>query len=158
VKLVPTFAALLVGAAPAAAQTSATPAPPTRAELTSGLQSNFKAMDTNGDGALDKAEIAAANAKVAAEATAALNRRLEQEFAQLDSNKDGQLSLAEFKAGVPAPKASPAEATLQQLDTNKNQRISFEEFSASYLAAFDQLDRNKDGTISASEQQQVAGR
>ena len=147
------FGTLAMVPAPALAQDDAASAPPTRAALKSNLDARFKTIDANGDGTIDKAEIDAANARVAQQTSAALSKRMEAEFAQLDSNKDGQISLAEFKAAAPDPKPTPAATTLERLDANKDGKISLAEFSGNMLATFDSLDGNKDGRLSDQERQ-----
>lgn len=144
---------LAAASAPAVAQTDASSAPPTRAEVRSNLETRFKAIDSNGDGRLDRGEIDAANARVAKETAAAMSQRIEAEFAELDTDKNGQLSLAEFKAAAPDPKPTPSAETLQRLDANKDGQISFDEFGGNMLAAFDSIDADKDGRLSPQEQQ-----
>lgn len=152
------LAAATLAAIPAAVSAQATGAavPPTRAELVTSLSNRFKTVDTNGDGGITKAEIEAANVKAARDAQAGLTTRIEAEFNKLDSNKDKQLSLAEFRASAPSPRPVPAETAMQRIDGNKDQKITMQEFSGSTLAAFDQIDTNKDGTISPAERQPQA--
>lgn len=131
---------------------AATSAPPTRAQLSTQLDANFKTVDTNGDKSLNAAEIDAAQKRTIAEAQGVMGKRVEAEFAKLDSNKDGQLSLTEFKAGVPGPRATPAAELISQFDSNKDGKVTADEYRARPLASFDRLDTNKDGTLSAQEQ------
>ena len=153
-----TAAILATAATPVVAQSDAAAAPPTRAEIKSNLDARFKAIDTNGDGAIGKAEIDAANALVAKEAAAAVSKRVEAEFAQLDSDKNGQISLTEFRAAAPDPRPTPADETLAKLDSNKDGKISLQEFGGDTLGAFDRLDANKDGKLTQQEQQAAARR
>ena len=138
------------GAQPAAAQT-----PPTRAVLIKNMDSNFKAIDTNGDGALSQSELAAAEAKSVQQREAAMRTRMEGEFAKLDTNKDGSLSKAEFLAATPpASSGTPNGASiLSQLDKNKDGKVSPDEYRTPVLSRFDALDTNHDGTLSATERQ-----
>lgn len=141
------------GATQSGAGAAAQPAqPPSRAQVSAQLDSNFKALDTNGDKVLNAAEIEAAQKREVAQIQATIGKRLDAEFAKLDSNKDGQLSLTEFKAAAPAPKVKPPTELLAQFDRNKDGQVSADEYSAAPLANFDRLDTNKDGTISAQEQ------
>ena len=119
------------------------------------LDTSFKAVDTNGDGTLNPAEIAAGEAKGIQQRVAALRSRVEGEFARLDTNHDGQLSKAEFMAAAPtAPTATPdASKVLAALDKNKDGKVSADEFRAPRLSVFDKLDTNHDGTLSAAERQ-----
>lgn len=136
----------------AAGQAGAPSQPPTRAQVAAQLDTNFKAVDANGDKALNAAEIEAAQKREVAQIQAQIGKRLDAEFAKLDGNKDGQLSLTEFKAAAPSPKVTPAAELLAQYDRNKDGKVSAEEYRATPLANFDRLDTNKDGTISAQEQ------
>ena len=143
----------LAGSAAGQAGSSSAPSQPlTRAMLSTQLDSTFKTLDTNGDKALNTAEIEVAQKKQVAQVQANLGKRLDAEFARLDANKDGQLSLTEFKAAAPQPKVTPAAEMLAQIDSNKDGKITADEYRAVPLANFDRIDTNKDGTISAEEQ------
>ena len=65
------------------------------------LDASFKTIDTNGDGALSQAELAAAESKGLQRQVASRRARVEAEFTKLDTNKDGALSKAEFMAAAP---------------------------------------------------------
>ena len=70
----------------------------------------------------------------------------------------GSLDKNEFMAAAPnSPATAPnGAAILGQLDKNKDGRISADEYRAPQLAAFDRIDSNKDGTLSVAERQAVA--
>jgi Ca2+-binding EF-hand superfamily protein len=148
---------LAASAAPALAQSAAAPAQPTRADIKTSLENRFKAIDADGDGAVDKAEIAAANSRLAEQTSVSLDKRMEAEFAKVDSNNDQMISIAEFKATAPDPKPTPVDTTLERMDANKDGKISFDEFGGNMLTAFDRLDADKDGRLSQAEQR-AAGR
>ena len=137
--------------APAAAQNQL----PTRAQIIQNVAASFKAVDTNGDGVLSQAELAAAEAKGLQERVALARQRVEAEFNKLDTNHDGQLSKAEFMAAAPTgPTTAPTGAdVLAQLDKNHDGKVTLDEFRGPTLARFDQIDTNHDGTISATERQ-----
>jgi len=147
----------LAGPALAQAAKPQGPTAQTKAQFTASLQARFKAVDANGDGGIDKAEVDASNARAAQNAEAALTKRIEQEFAQIDTNKDKQISLAEYKAAAPQAKPVPGDAAIARMDGNKDKKISFAEFSAAPMKGFDQIDANHDGTVSVEEQQKVRG-
>ncbi|MBA3510535.1 EF-hand domain-containing protein [Sphingomonas sp.] len=143
---------LVALASAASAQTTAGQSQaPSRAQVAQGLDQRFKALDTNGDGTITKAEMDAAEARARQQAAARIAKRAEEGFAKLDTDKNGQLSLAEFKASIPPVQAGAAAAVLQRLDANKDGKITRQEFGAPTLATFDRLDTNKDGKISAQE-------
>jgi Ca2+-binding EF-hand superfamily protein len=123
--------------------------------LTKELDATFKQVDTNGDGVLSQAELAAAEAKGIQNRVAALRSRMDAEFSKLDTNHDGQLSKAEFMAAAPqGPTTAPNGAdALAALDKNHDGKVSLDEFRASRLAIFDKLDTNHDGTISTAERE-----
>ena len=162
------LAALTAGIAVPAAATpgvqlaQATPARPaaqaaksvTRAAVIKDMDGTFQNLDTNHNGALEKSEIAAAQAKALQARTSRDQQRLSAEFTKLDTNKDGQLSKAEFLAAAPAVRASETpDQMLSQLDANKDGKVSVEEYRAPRLAGFDRLDSNKDGTLTSAEAQ-----
>lgn len=137
-------------AAPAAARQQATL---NRATMIKNLDGGFKAIDTNGDGNLSSAELAAAEGRVQQQRLGQVRARVEAEFGKLDTNKDGALSKAEFMAAAPrAPATAPnGLAVVTRLDTNKDGKVTAAEYRAPQLAAFDRIDTNKDGTISPAE-------
>ena len=143
--------ALAIAAPTATPVTAPAPNPAqsiTRASLASARDAAFKKIDANGDGSINAAELAAAEAGLA-------RARLQAEFTRLDTNKDGQLSQAEFLAAAPQPSALVAEMAkpIAALDKNKDGRITADEFRAPQLAAFDRLDTNHDGVLSTAERQ-----
>ena len=155
--------ATIAAASPAVAQTArpaagAQPQTIARTAVASDLGATFKGLDTNGDGTLSQAEVAAAEAKVIQARVADIRARLEAEFNKADTNKDGQLSKAEFLAAGPqAPTTAPTGAeVLARLDKNKDGKVSLAEFSAKRLADFDALDTNHDGWL--TEDELIAGR
>lgn len=141
-------------AAPAGAPAAGAQKPMTRQEFIANVQARFNAMDTNHDGVLDAAEVAAAQQKEIAEANAVERQRAEAEFARLDTNHDGQLSKAEFMAAVPSVKPNQTpQQIIGSFDTNKDGKISAQEYEARPLASFDRIDTNHDGVISPQELQ-----
>ena len=126
----------------------------TRADVVRTADSNFQRLDANGDGAVSKDEIAAAQQKVQ-ETAASATRQVEERFKVLDSDKNGSISLAEFKAIVPTPRMVPVDTTMARFDGNKDGTVTTDEFRAPILANFDRVDANKDGTISAEERSQA---
>jgi Ca2+-binding EF-hand superfamily protein len=162
--IVAAAAALAVAPAAVAAQQARTNAPaaapakqqvaPTRASLLSSLENNFKALDTNRDGSLSQAELAAAEARAQQQRLTAVRNRVDAQFTKLDTNRDGQLNKAEFMAAAPQ-KFAPATGAglLAQLDKNKDKKVSTDEYRAPILTSFDRVDTNKDGTVSTAERQ-----
>jgi Ca2+-binding EF-hand superfamily protein len=153
-------AAPAVAAAQAAGQAGAAPQTIARTTVVQDLGTSFKGVDTNGDGSLSQAEIAAAEARSIQRRVAQIRTELETEFTKADTNKDGQLSKAEFLAAGPqAPPTAPNGAEIvAQLDTNKDGKVTLAEFSADRLSAFDALDTNHDGTLSVAERQAASQR
>jgi Ca2+-binding EF-hand superfamily protein len=146
------FSLIAAGVLIASAAASQAPKQVSKTDFTKNLDARFAAIDTNKDGQLSKAEIAAAEAKALQRAQAAEQQRLEAEFRKLDTNHDNQLSLAEFKAAMPAPRlAESPDQMLAALDTNKDGKISAAEYRAPKLANFDRADANHDGILTAQE-------
>jgi hypothetical protein len=139
-------------AAPAAAQQA------NRAAVLRGVDANFKAIDTNGDASLSAAELQAFEGRVQQQRISTLRQRFEGDFAKLDTNKDGTLSKVEFMVAAPRTSAAAPNgaAIVTQLDRNKDGKISADEYRARPLARFDAIDSNKDGTLSAAERAAAA--
>lgn len=152
------IAPLGIGAAAnAQAPAAATAKPVARTDLVREITANYKEADTNNDGAITAAEIAAAQTRGYQSAEAQFVKRRGEVFGKLDTNKDGQLSAAEFNAGSPVPQrrqTDPAQL-LGQLDANKDQKVTVAEFGATTLANFDRVDLNRDGIVSLDEQQKA---
>jgi Ca2+-binding EF-hand superfamily protein len=150
--------AIAAPAAPRPAPRAAAPAsqpPLTRTAIGQSADATFKAFDTNNDGVLSQAELAAAELKVLQQRVAVVHQRLDGEFTKLDTNHDGQLSKAEFMAAAPqTPTTGPnGSSLLGQLDKNHDGKVSPDEFRNPRLAQFDALDSNHDGVISDAEKQ-----
>jgi Ca2+-binding EF-hand superfamily protein len=129
----------------AAASQPAANAPLTREAATAQLQAQFQALDTNKDGALSQAEIAAGVSARRAQVIATVRKQREAAFAAMDTNKDGQLSREEFMAGGPkftgpAPDGSKA---LRRFDTNKDGKVTMSEYLTVALAAFDRANASR---------------
>lgn len=144
---------LVALASAASAQTTAAQPGRTRAQVALELDAKFKTFDSNRDGRLSKAEIQAAETQAQQQAAARIAKRTEDSFARLDKDRNGQLSLAEFRAAAPPVRGIAADTLLQRLDSNKDGGVTVQEFGSRTLAAFDRLDRNRDGTLSAAERQ-----
>jgi Ca2+-binding EF-hand superfamily protein len=145
-------------------------APQTRAEVEARVKERFAKADENRDGAVTKAEVEASREKRAAEMRA-------RHFDRIDANKDGSISRAEFDAGHEARKAKMADPKageagmrghrhrgpagmhrgvgrmLERQDANKDGKVTLAEATTSALAHFDEVDANRDGTLSAEERQ-----
>ncbi len=102
----------------------------------------FKAMDTNGDGQVSRAEYAAHAQKM---------------FDKMDANHDGMVTVAEMnaahekKADKPAKDETTASDKFKAMDTNGDGQISSVEHAAWADAMFTKLDTNGDGFLNASE-------
>lgn len=105
-----------------------------------GHTERLAAMDTDGDGAISKAEMDAHRAKM---------------FAEIDANNDGVVSPEEMRAHHDAKRAemrARREARmLSKLDTDGDGVISAAEFAAAPTPGFDKLDTDGDGVVSKAE-------
>jgi len=106
-------------------------------------------IDTNGDGAIDRAE-------------AAKMPRLAEHFDRLDANKDGRISAEERpqRGGKGARHGGRGGQQMAALDANKDGAIDRAEAAKMprFAEHFDRLDANKDGRISAEERPQRGGK
>jgi hypothetical protein len=102
------------------------------------MMQRLEKADTNGDGAISRAEFTAFRAA---------------QFDKRDTNHDGFLTADDkpmHPGKAPAAGAAPARF-MAALDTNKDGKISRDEFVNGEAKMFDRLDTNKDGTISKAE-------
>lgn len=136
---------LLLLPAPLRAETA--PATLPRAQFIADMDGQFRKIDTNKDGQLTAAEVAAYQNAAAAGLVQARQRAA---FAALDTDRNGQLSPAEFaKIPVTTPTANPT--TIMRFDTGRDGRVSLIEHRTATLANFDRLDTDKDGNVSPAE-------
>ena len=125
-----------------------------KADFTKNVDARFAVIDTNKDGNLSSAEIAAMQAKALADAAAAEQKQIEADFKKLDTNNDNSLSLAEFKAAAPALRPrQTAEQMLAELDANKDGKVTAAEYRSGPLAQFEKADADHNGILTAQELQ-----
>ena len=98
----------------------------------------FKTADTNGDGAVSRAEYAATRMA---------------RFDRLDRNGDGAISRDDFGRLIRlAPRLGRRiDMLLANADSNYDGRVSRAEYAAMPMPLFDKLDGNRDGRIDAQE-------
>ena len=119
-----------------------------RARFIAEMDSQFRTIDSDKNGQLNRTEIEAYQTLTTAAEAKARNRAL---FAQLDVNKNGQLSASEFaKLPAPAP-TSNAQPMLAQEDSNRDNQISLAEHRSATLANFDRIDTDRNGVVTAAE-------
>lgn len=106
-------------------------------------------LDTNGDGAISKAEVEAAKAA---------------KFAEADANGDGSLTMAELEAFHEAERESKREEMKRRMfaraDANSDGVISIDEFEMRGRGGenmFERVDANDDGILSAEELEEMKG-
>lgn len=129
-----------------------------KAEAMTAADSMFAKMDDNGDGTLNAADHEA---------------KMKSHFQTMDADKNGAISEAEFAAahkarmemrddkmdgrgrhgGHHGGKGGGGMMLLKAADTNADMAVSKAEFRASAEAHFAKADSNKDGALSATEQQ-----
>ncbi len=113
----------------------------------------FRKMDADNDSQVTRAEAEAFQRSVALAQSGARARAL---FGQLDSDRNGQLSFAEFARTQSGAAQVNGQPFIAQLDLNKDGRVSLIEHRAGKLRYFDNIDTDKDGTVTAAEMK-VAG-
>ena len=127
--------------------------PVTRSDFLKNVDGRFAMIDTNHNGTIEPAEMAAEQQRELQVAKNAITQQLQQKFRQLDTNKDGQLSLAEFMAAAPPIRTNETPQQLMQaLDANHDRKVSADEFKAPEIAKFNRLDTNHDGIVTPAEQ------
>ena len=95
-----------------------------------GVDNLFAKIDTNNDGFIDKAEDAAALAKVHRGRHHGAPNPL-QVFRDADKDGDGKISKADFKSALPAgTKSSTANQVFDSMDTNQDGVVDASEYMA----------------------------
>lgn len=122
-----TVALVLASAGTAAAQTATTPDKPAR----------HMQLDTNNDGAIDRAEAAA-------------SARLAERFDRIDKNKDGRLAADELSH---RHRRHHRGHRMMKLDADKDGRISKAEAAAEpkFAERFAKMDFNRDGYVDRAD-------
>ena len=153
-----TLVALAALALPAAALAQAPAAQPAgstdlRATVKAEKDREFDAIDSDKNGKLSQAEIAAALTRDLEAEIADFRKQRDKAFADLDTDKNGAISKAEFEAGMKLPEVKPIDGskTLAVYDKNKDKDVSRDEYLGPVLAVFDKLDANKDGKLTPAE-------
>jgi len=130
--------------------------PVSRADYVKIVDNHFNEADTNHDGFLSNAELAAQQSRDLARAKANFNQGLTAKFNQLDTNHDGKLTLQEFYGLAPQMQVGESAAqAMNRLDTNHDGKMSAEEWRAPELAKFNKVDLNHDGIVTPAEIQAV---
>lgn len=134
----------------ATAQGGTQAAPLARTTFLATMDEEFRKADSNKDGVLTGAELAAYQQRGA---TAALEQRARAAFATMDKDRNGQVSADEFvRANAGSAKTVDVAPMMTRLDANRDQKVSLIEYRTLTLANFDRLDTDKDGFVSRAEQ------
>ncbi len=153
------FLILVTAPAFAAAQQAADDAgaadatPMTRSEISAKLDSDYADLDADKDGKVTSEEINQRLVKSANAKIELMKKERDAAFARLDVDGNGSISRDEFneRAKLPTVKDPDPKPFLARFDKDGDGTISREEFRAPTLANFEELDRNKDGTLSPTE-------
>lgn len=136
--------------------------PMARAEMMAKTEQRFAKLDTNGDGTIDAAEMAAHREAMKAARAERLASMSEEDKAKL------QAKMQERRAAMKERKAERSASTdgtreqrnkggwLARMDANGDGLITSEEFAAPAMKRFDRLDANGDGIVTPDER--AAGR
>ena len=139
-----TLAALT--AAPTAPAESVKPIP--RAQFIAEMDGQFRTMDADKNGQLDRAEIEQHQKLSTVAEAKARNQAL---FVQLDIDKNGRLSTAEFAKLAAPPAVANEQPILAREDGNRDGLVSLVEHRAATLANFDRLDVDRNGVVTGPE-------
>ena len=121
----------------------------------------FKKMDTNGDGSVSQQEFESAFVSISQKggqaadstSTADLKAKADAIYKKMDSNGDGQVSETEFSAAAKANAAQHAEGAKGGHAHHAHGGGGGGAEGASQAKTYDPADTNKDGVVSAQEEQ-----
>lgn len=144
------LAGTALAAAPGGQRAGWDPAQPTaRADVIAKANERFDRIDTNNDGMIDAAEMAAHREQMKARIA---ERMAQREARMTDEQKARwQEKRGERKSGWVARGAGEGGNWLARLDTNNDGMISRDEFTAPMLKRFDRADANGDGIVTPEE-------
>jgi Ca2+-binding EF-hand superfamily protein len=137
--------------------------PMARAEMMTKIEQRFAKLDTNADGTIDAAEMAAHReamkaaraerlASMSEEDKAKRQAKMEQRRAAMKERKAERVAAGE----APRERRSKKGGWIARIDANGDGVISREEFTAPAIKRFDRLDANNDGIVTPEER--AAGR
>ncbi len=121
---------------------SEVPGGPSLEERRNGARGEFQALDTNGDGFLQRAEIEAV---------------INNEFNQYDTNRDNKVTAAEVRLIVQRLLQRQEAERLAAEARRRQGMVGINEFIDMQLKEVDRLDKNNDGKISQQEYLVLAG-
>ncbi|QNM81726.1 EF-hand domain-containing protein [Sphingomonas sabuli] len=149
--MIATAATAVFASAAATGQTAAGDTQPlTRAGYLAIMNGEFAKLDTNRDGKVTQAELAAQQQGARAAAASQQARAL---FNAIDVDRNGQISVDEFIRGTVKPAASTdVSAMMKRIDTDRDGFLSVIEYRVATLSGFDQVDTDKDGQLTSAEQ------
>lgn len=125
----------------------------TRDAFVAAVDKRFVAIDANGNGKLDTAELDAAQQRIVARLEERRRNVARANFAAADANADGKVTLEEWEAAAArAPlRVWTGSQLLTSLDANRDGLVSLDEYRASQLDQFDGRDTDGDGMIEVGE-------
>ena len=125
----------------------------TREAFVAAVDKRFVAIDADGNGRLDSAELDAAQQRIVARLQDERRTIARANFAAADSNGDGRVTLAEWEAAAMRAPLSvwSGSQLLRSLDANRDGLVNINEYRASQLEQFDARDADADGNLDAGE-------
>ena len=125
----------------------------TRDAFVEAVDKRFVTIDANGNGALDTAELDAAQQRIVERLQDRRRNIARANFAAADANGDGAVTLEEWEsAALRAPlRVWTGAQLLRSLDADSDGAVSLDEYRASQLDQFDARDGDGDGMIGDGE-------
>lgn len=120
----------------------------TRTDFLKRADQDFAKFDRNGDSQIDDAEIQTEGQTLGQSRLQAENKAI---FARLDADRNGSLSPEEFAVLAERKLKIDARPMLSNFDSNRDGRISALEYRTGKITAFNAMDADRNGTLSAEE-------